>query len=287
MLRRPAVAGSWYSANPAVLAREVDTYLSRVPTCPLGPRQVQAVVAPHAGLMYSGPVAAAAYGAARDGGYERLVLVGPSHYVAFEGVAAWPAGEFATPLGALPVASADVRALVDACPLIVVRTDAHAREHSLEMHLPFVARVFPGLPIVPLVMGAQTRDTIDALAAALCQVFRGRHVLLAASSDLSHFFNADTADVLDSRTAQFVAAFDADGLLGDMERYPLYERGRFVMCGGGPVIAVMQAARRLGATDAAVLARTHSGQVSGDQDRVVGYLAAAFGARTAADPGGP
>jgi hypothetical protein len=286
MLRRPAVAGSWYPADPVVLADDIDAYLAHAPTCPLEAARIRAVLAPHAGLVYSGGVAAAAYGAARHGGFECLVLVGPSHYVAFDGVAAWPAGDFSTPLGPLPVAEADVRALVKASPLITVRTDAHVREHSLEMHLPFVARLFPGLPIVPLVMGAQTRGTIEALASALCQVFQGRHVLLAASSDLSHFFGAETAETLDGRTAALVGAFDVEGLHRSMEQYPLYERGRYVMCGGGPVLAVMQASRGLGAHDSVVLARQHSGHVSGDGQRVVGYLAAAFGDRGRTPQGG-
>jgi AmmeMemoRadiSam system protein B len=225
--------------------------------------------------MYSGGVAGAAFAAVRGGEYEAIVLVGPSHYVGFDGAALPEADVFGTPLGELPVEQTLAQQLA-ASPFVVRRADAHAQEHSLEMELPFVARLFPGTPIVPLVMGEQTRETIEGVADALARACANRHLLLVASSDLSHFFDAQTANRLDGRVADLVEAFDADGLVREMDRYPLYERGRYVMCGGGPVVAVMRAARALGASRATVLAHSHSGLISGDNDRVVGYLAAAF-----------
>ena len=277
MLRPTAVAGSWYTGHPAALTREVDEYPGRAscPTCP--DDQVRAVLAPHAGLMYRVRSPAPPTPRCAAGSYDAVVLVGPSHYVDFEGVAVWPGGAFATPFGPLPVPQAEVERLVASSPVVSVRTDAHSHEHSLEMQLPFIAHLLPGVPIVPLVMGHQSRQTVEALAASLVEHFRGRRVLLVASSDLSHFFDAETADTLDGRVERLVGAFDADGLMREMERYPYYERGRCVMCGGGPAVAVMHAARGLGAIGATVLARSHSGIVSGDNDRVVGYLAAAFG----------
>jgi AmmeMemoRadiSam system protein B len=154
---------------------------------------------------------------------------------------------------------------------------AHRKEHSLEMQLPFLRRVHPELPIVPLLIGFQRRETIEALAAAIVRAFTGRRALLIASTDLSHYFDAKTARTLDGRVEARVAAFDADGLLELFEQYPEHERGRYVACGGGAAIAVMKAARELGATDSRVLKYAHSGEVSGDYDGVVGYLAAAFG----------
>jgi AmmeMemoRadiSam system protein B len=277
MLRRPAVAGTWYPADPDSLAREVDAHLARASRLDTPSHRIRAVIVPHAGLMYSGGIAAAAYCAVRDETYEALVLVGPSHYVGFNGVSAWPGGGFATPFGEMPVLASAVKALMSETPIVSTRTDAHAREHSLEMQLPFIARLFPAMPIVPLVMGEQTRETIEQLGDALARVFTGRHVLLVASTDLSHFFDAATADTLDGRVARLVASFDTDGLMRELERYPLHERGRFVMCGGGPAVAVMRAAQALDASEAVVIARTHSGMISGDNDQVVGYLAAAFG----------
>ena len=275
MANRPAaVAGTWYPGTAGALTREVDDYLSRVDRVPSG--DVRAIIAPHAGIMFSGPVGAYAYKAVAHGSYDAAVLLGPSHYVAFDGVSLWPDGAFDTPLGAARI-DARGAANLAAFPIVQTLPEAHRREHSLEMQLPFLRRVLPEVPIVPLVMGFQTRETIEAVAAALTSAFSARNVLLVASTDLSHFFDAQTAAQLDGRVQECVAAFDADSLLAEFERYPEGERGRYVACGGGPAIAVMMAARALGARDAQALKYAHSGHVSGDNSHVVGYLAAAMG----------
>jgi AmmeMemoRadiSam system protein B len=270
------VAGTWYPRIPAVLAGEVDSYLNAASEGPRG--TVQAIVSPHAGLMFSGPVAAYAYKAARSGQFDVAVLVGPSHYVGFEGAALWPDGAFESPAGRVPIDEAGAQALA-ASPVVRVMPEAHAREHSLEMQLPFL----PGIPIVPVVIGFQRRATIEALAEAIAAAFNGRRALLVASTDLSHYFDAATAATLDARVQQRVAAFDAEGLLALFEEYPEGERGRYVACGGGAAIAVMLAARALGAVHGRVLKYAHSGEISGDNTAVVGYLAAAFGTFTDAD----
>lgn len=272
--RAAAVAGSWYPGSAPALAREVDAHLEAA--APWTGGEIRAIVAPHAGMMFSGPVGAWAYKAAATQIYDVAVLVGPSHYVAFDGVALFPDGAFATPLGDLPIDERGARALA-ASPLVRPLPQAHAREHSLEMQLPFLRRLMPETPIVPLLIGYQTGDTIRALAGALVSAFRDRRPLLVASTDLSHYFDAATAGELDGRVQRLMAAFDPEGLLARFEEYPEGERGRYVACGGGAVIAVMMAARALGARHARVLKYAHSGEVSGDCDGVVGYVAAAFG----------
>ena len=275
MRNRPtAVAGTWYPGNPAALVQDVDDYLEQA-VVESGLR-VRAIIAPHAGLMFSGPVAAWAYKAAAAGAYDAAILVGPSHFVGFDGVAVWPTGCFESPLGPARVDEALAAALL-ASPIAHEREAAHRREHSLEMQLPFLRRLFPDLPIVPIVVGYQVRETIDALGALLAEVARDRNVLLVASTDLSHYFDAATADRLDGRVRDLVNAFDVDGLVEVYEQYPEHERGRYVACGGGAAIAVMRAAQRLGATAGRVLQYAHSGHVSHDDTAVVGYLAAAFG----------
>jgi AmmeMemoRadiSam system protein B len=274
MIRPTAVAGTWYPRVPGALLREVDGYLNAAADGPRG--QVRAIVSPHAGLMFSGPVAAYAYKAVAAGDFEVAVLVGPSHYVGFEGAALWPDGAFDSPFGPAVVDEAGARALA-AFPVVQSMPSAHRREHSLEMQLPFLQRVLPDLPIVPVLIGFQRRATIEALAAAIAGAFAGRRALLVASTDLSHYFDAATAATLDGRVQQRVAAFDPEGLLDMFEEYPDTERGRYVACGGGAAIAVMMAARALGARDGRVLHYGHSGEISGDYDGVVGYLAAAFG----------
>ncbi|MGH9373306.1 MAG: AmmeMemoRadiSam system protein B [Vicinamibacterales bacterium] len=273
-IRPAAVAGSWYPGSAGALTREVDAYLQRAAEWTGG--SIRAIIAPHAGLMFSGPVGAYAYKAVATQSYDVAVLVGPSHFVGFDGVALFPDGAFATPLGDVLIDDRGSRAL-SASPLVRSLPQAHQREHSLEMQLPFLRRVLPDVPIVPLLIGHQTRETIVALGEALATACRGRSALLVASSDLSHYFDARTAQELDGRVQARIAAFDANGLLELFEQYPEHERGRYVACGGGAAIAVMLAARALEATSARVLRYAHSGDVSGDDDGVVGYVAAALG----------
>ena len=273
MVRPAAVAGSWYPGTRGALEREVDSLLARavVPALP----RVVAVISPHAGMMYSGGVAAHAYRAIAQADVDTIVLVGPSHYVGFDGVAIYDRGGFETPLGLAEIDEETAAALMAASPLIGPHPSAHSREHSLEMQLPFVQRVLSA-KIVPLVIGYQTRQTIVALADALARALEGKPAVIAASTDLSHYFPADRAEALDSRVREFVGRFDPEGLLEEFESYPEHERGRFVACGGGAAIATMIAARKLGATRGHVLKYAHSGGVSGDRSAVVGYLAAAL-----------
>lgn len=270
-LRRAAVAGTWYPASATSLTETVSGYLAAADvggsaSAP-APGALVALVAPHAGLVYSGPVAAFAY-RWLDSVCDTVVLVGPSHYVGFEGASLWSAGAFDTPLGPLAVNAEVASALRERCTVLTERLDAHKREHSLEMQLPFVATRAPRASIVPIVMGYQTRATSFALGDALAEVLEGRRAVLVASSDLSHFYSADVAAGLDARVAERVAALDADGLMSLLEARPDHA------CGGGPMVAVLHAARRLGATHASVEHYADSGDVSGDKSSVVGYLAA-------------
>jgi hypothetical protein len=230
-----------------------------------------ALIAPHAGLMYSGPVAAHAYRLLRGRAFDVIVLVGPSHFAGFDGVAVWPRGGFATPLGVAAIDEACAAQVMQATALVHERPAAHAREHALEMQLPFLQRLATGVPIVPLVMGSQTADTARELGQALATVLGGRRALLVASTDLSHYHDRATAAALDGVIIDCVARFDADGLQAALEVRPDHA------CGGGPAVAVMRAAGLLGARDALVLHYADSGDVSGDTSSVVGYLAAAFG----------
>ncbi len=273
-VRAAAVAGSWYPGTAGALRREVQRYLDAAGTGPQG--EVRGLVAPHAGLIYSGPVGAFAYATLAGRRYEFIVLIGPSHYLAFEGVAILAHGAFDLPVGAVPIAEQAADRLQRASACVREMPAAHAREHSLEMQLPFLAHVLPGTPIVPLVMGHQTRETVVELGRALAAAFAGREVLLVASSDLSHYHDAGTAAELDGRVVDLISRFDAEGLLDALERFPEHA------CGGGPIVSMMLAARGLGARESRVLRYADSGDVSGDKTAVVGYLAAVVGAFVAA-----
>jgi MEMO1 family protein len=269
-VRRAAVAGTWYPDKPARLIGELNAYLANAKAGQHGPPR--AIVAPHAGLMYSGPVAAYAYTAARNIRPQAVVLIGPSHFVPFHGVSVWPDGAWETPLGPIEVDAALARAIKEASDAAFEIEAAHAREHSLEMQLPFLAHLMPGVPIVPVLMGHQTRTTAFALGRAVADAVTaaGKEVLLVASSDLSHYEDAHVAEQLDRVVMDRVAANDAAGLMEALEREPRHA------CGGGPIVTVLDAATRLGATAAKVLSYADSGDVSGDKSSVVGYMAASI-----------
>ncbi|HXD15957.1 MAG TPA: AmmeMemoRadiSam system protein B [Vicinamibacterales bacterium] len=269
-VRPAAVAGTWYPAAADRLGRELDEYVAGAAIDTL-PAPI-AIVAPHAGLKYSGPVAAFAYKAVSGQPYRAAILVGPSHYVGFNGVSIWARGAWQTPYGPIPVAEELAGRIAAASAEIGEHRQAHGREHSLEMQLPFVAHLLPGVPIVPMVMGYQSRDTAFGLGDALARTLRAEsepRPLLIASSDLSHYQDARTAAMMDAVVLDHVERLDADGLMQALEREPHHA------CGGGPIVAVLRAARQLGATDARVLKYADSGDVSGDKSSVVGYMAAA------------
>ena len=301
MIRRTAVAGSWYPDNPTRLAVELDLHLANA-AVEMTARSPRALIAPHAGLMYSGPVAAFAYKMLSGSSYRSIVLVGPSHFVPFRGVSIWPAGHWQTPFGAVAVDTELAHAIRMECFDVVDLPSAHGREHSLEMQMPFVAHLQPGARIVPLVMGHQTRETAFALGDGIARACRVRDdgsvasrnpthigpvsvgrvpleteaiesgpadVLLIASSDLSHYENSEVASRMDAVIVDHVEALDPKGLMTALEHEPRHA------CGGGPMVAVMHAARQLGASEAQVLRYADSGDVSGDKSSVVGYLAAA------------
>jgi AmmeMemoRadiSam system protein B len=269
-IRPTAVAGRWYPADADTLGAEVDACLAAA-SADTRFADLVALVAPHAGLAYSGPVAAHAYRQLVDRDEATIVLVGPSHFVAFDGVALFPTGGFGSPFGTIGIDEEFGHRLLAATDVVRESRGPHRREHSLEMQLPFIGRLAAGKKIVPLLMGRQTGETVRALGAALGEVAAARPALLVASSDLSHYEDAATATRLDAVVIERVAAFDADGLQWALERQPGHA------CGGGPMVAVMLAARALGATRATVLHYADSGDVSGDKSSVVGYMAAAFG----------
>jgi AmmeMemoRadiSam system protein B len=274
-VRKPAVAGTWYPGRAADLVAELESYLGlAVPPTDLG--QLIALISPHAGLRYSGPVAAHGYSLLRGCTERTVVLVGPSHRHAFGGIAVWARGAFETPLGLIPIDEPLAGQILAGGGGIREDPRPHRDEHSLEMQLPFLQHLVGQLRIVPLLMGSQTRDEVDHLAETLGRVLRRREdVLLVASSDLSHYEPAAVAHRLDSRVVGDVEGFDAEGLMRRLEDCPEHA------CGGGPMVAVMKASRLIGAKKAVVLRYADSGDAGErDKSRVVGYLSAALWGET-------
>lgn len=259
-VRPPAVAGRFYPADPVELRQLITDLLAQVPPA-TGPAP-KALIAPHAGYPYSGPIAASAYAQlipARDQ-IKRIVLFGPSHYVSLDGLASTSAEAFATPLGIVPVDLEAVRAL-RSLPQVKELDEAHAHEHSLEVQLPFLQCVLGGFTLVPLAVGDATPEEISQVLDAL---WDGPGTRFVVSSDLSHYYDFQTARRLDRATAKAIEALKPGGIIEDGA------------CGRIPIRGLLQAARRHG-LHARTIDLRNSGDTAGPRDRVVGYGAFAFG----------
>lgn len=269
-VRASILAGRWYPESPPTLAKSIDGFLSRAGTPRLNGK-LTAVIVPHAGHVYSGQVAAHAYKSVKGRQFRQIILLGPSHHMRFSGVSVNLQSGYETPLGLVPVDRNLGKKLLDAGSHIRWLKEAHAREHCLEIQLPFLQRVLSDFQIVPILMGKQDYKTCAKLATTLNQVLGNTEgTLILASSDLSHFYTYKHAKALDFQFIKRVQSFDPRGLAQDLAT------GRCEACGGGPVVATLLTAQKMGADRAIVLSYANSGDVTGDHRRVVGYLSAAL-----------
>lgn len=253
-VRPAAVAGTFYPRSPAALREEVVRLLGAAP--PAGERRPKALVVPHAGYVYSGPVAATAYAQLRAPGppVERVVLVGPAHHVPVAGLALPEATRFETPLGELPVDEAGARRALQ-FPQVVRNAAAHGLEHSLEVQLPFLQEVLGSFAVVPLAVGrASPGDVAEVLEA----LWGGGETLVVISTDLSHYLSYDEGRALDRRTARQVLALDAEGLEWEQA------------CGRAGLQGLLVVARRRHLAIEQLDLRS-SGDTGGDRHSVVGY----------------
>ncbi len=265
--REPTAAGLFYPELKLVLEREVDEYLLRAKSSRVN-GTIRGLIAPHAGYAYSGLTAAAGYRLVKDASYEAVVVIGPSHREYFNGISLYPGPSYRTPLGELPIHEELRSALADCHPLIGLSEDGHRHEHSVEVQVPFLQRVLGKTDFVPIVMGDQSRETCLVLEQALYSACKDRNVLLVASTDLSHYHPYKEATDLDRKVIDVVERFLPEDLLR------MLEEEEVEACGGGPMVSVMLASRRLGATSSRALVYCNSGDVTGDRDAVVGYCSA-------------
>ena len=258
-IRRAAVAGSFYPGEAAALASEVASYLRGAAVSPPPPTP-KAIIAPHAGYIYSGAIAASAYARlqAAAGRITRVVLAGPAHRVYVTGAAVPAALSFASPLGPVAIDQAAIESL-RALPFVETSDAAHAREHSLEVHLPFLQAVLGTFTLVPIVVGDARPEEMARLFEI---VWGGDETLVVVSSDLSHYMPYDAACVRDRHTAESILALDA--------RLDPDEA-----CGAAPINGLLSVARQRAMAVELVDLR-NSGDTAGDRDRVVGYGAFAF-----------
>jgi MEMO1 family protein len=266
---RPAqVAGHFYASNPDKLRKDINLLLD-VTKPKEKIERVFGIVSPHAGYVYSGKTAAHAYNLLVGKKYKRVFVISPSHSEYFPGICVFEGDAYETPLGLIKVDKEFREKVLTDDGIIFMGYEGHRREHALEVQLPFLQTVLKDFKIVPVVMGDQSKRSVDALANKLAEV-SDDETLVVASSDLSHFYSKSQADRLDSVVEKRVREFDYESLQYDLDNHACEA------CGGGPIVALMKAAIFKNIRHSMVLSRTDSGDVTGDNSEVVGYLSAVF-----------
>ncbi len=253
MNRQPAVAGVFYPVNTQQLHKMLDQYLKDAKTDAKVPK---AIIAPHAGYIYSGPVAATAYARLKQARHliKRVVVIGPSHRVAFKGLAVSKADTFSTPLGKIPVDQQAVEMIVQ-LPFVDYLEQAHTYEHSLEVHLPFLQETLNDFKIVPIVAGDASPEQVGQV---IDKLWGGDETLIVISSDLSHYHTYEAASQLDNLTSEIIETKQYERLNSESA------------CGKVPVCGLLKVARERSLSIKTIDLR-NSGDTAGDKSRVVGY----------------
>ena len=261
LIRHPAVAGRFYPSDPDDLRAEVESHLSP----PQQTVSAMGCVVPHAGYVYSGDVAGAVY--ARLDLPRRIILLCPNHTGMGHPLAIMSTGAWQTPLGQAPIDSEVAADLKRRCPLLGEDSDAHRAEHGAEVQLPFLQVRRPDFMFVPIVLGTGFPEVLQALGETIADVVHtvSEPVLIIASSDMNHYENETITRVKDQKAIERILVMDAPGL------FDVVMNEEISMCGFGPAVAMLTAAKRLGATGAELVRYATSGDISGDRERVVGY----------------
>ena len=283
-IRKPAVAGAFYPADPEVLKKQVDGFLERAETAKIDGRII-ALVSPHAGYPYSGQIAGTAFRQVRGNRYDAVIVIAPSHSEYFHGVSVFDKGGYETPLGVVPVDETLAGDIIEKDTIIQTSMAGHHGEHSLEVQLPFVQEALVDPRIVPIVMADRSFDTCQRLAKAISNAVEGKDVLIVASTDFYHGYSYEECVAADARTLEAIEAYNPKELCDGLARET------FHACGGGPVTVALLAAREMGAGKAKVIGRTNSNDVTGERGGYcVGYAAVAIyeqGAAEKSESGNP
>jgi AmmeMemoRadiSam system protein B/AmmeMemoRadiSam system protein A len=279
LVRLPAVAGTFYPNDPVTLAKVIDGYLAEASRLEPEP---SILIAPHAGYVYSGGVAAQSFKQAQGRDYARVIILGFNHSASygFDGAAIWSTGAWRTPLGDVPIDVGFAQALLDISPVFSTDRSIHLDEHSLEVEVPFIQRVLPGIPIVPVSIGRPTLENARAIADALTVALTAHpRSLVVVSTDLSHYPRYRDAQRVDAASLQTVMSLDTLALEAwDEEAMSKHTPNlHTTMCGKGPVLVAMMLAANLGAEQVTLIKYANSGDTpDGEPGRVVGYAAVEF-----------
>jgi len=265
IVRHPAVAGRFYPVDPNDLRAEARNYLSQASSTKQAPVRAVGCIAPHAGYMYSGHVAGAVF--ARVEVPRRCIVMCPNHTGMGRALAVMSEGAWQTPLGDVPIDAELAGALMKRFPALHEDSAAHRGEHAAEVELPFLLLRQPKLSFVPVALGTGQFEVLEQLGKALADVVAAQNdpVLIVASSDMNHYESDAVTRVKDHRAIERILTLDPRGL------FDVVTQQDISMCGFGPAVAMLTAARQLGAKSAELVKYATSGDVSGDRNMVVGY----------------
>jgi len=265
MLRHPAVAGRFYPSDPDDLRAEVHGYLSQASSTKQAPARALGCIAPHAGYIYSGHVAGAVF--ERVDVPRRCFVLCPNHTGVGRALSVVSAGAWETPLADIPIDGGLAAALKERFPALQEDSSAHRAEHAAEVELPFLLLRQPELRFVPIALGTGQFETLEQLGKALADVITAQNdsILIVASSDMNHYESDAVTRLKDHQAIERILTLDPRGL------YDVVTQQDISMCGFGPAVAMLTAARELGAKSAELVKYATSGDVSGDRNMVVGY----------------
>lgn len=266
-IREPNVSGSFYPDDPKELSLVIDADLSKVTNRVIS-GDPGVIVSPHAGYQYSAGVAAFGYSLLAENKFDTVVIIAPSHAMAFSGVAVWPQGFFRTPLGDVPVDSDSCARLMESDPGVKENREAFSAEHSLEVQLPFLQKSLKNFRIIPLLCGEMTLADAQLLAHSLSLLKKERGFLVVVSTDLSHYHAYEDANRIDAGTIFYLKGLDPQGL------YAAFLSGKSEACGIFPLLTGIFYAREAGFNGVDILKYANSGDVTGGKEKVVGYLSA-------------
>lgn len=272
-IRKPAVAGMFYTADPAELREDIEKLLATAPDSTIS-GEIKSLIVPHAGYIYSGLTAAYAYKLLGKNPVSAVIVISPSHREYFAGISVYNGDAFRTPLGDVPVDHELCDQLAEKDIIIIRSERGHRAEHAIEVQIPFLQTVLGEFSLVPITVGDQRPEFCRHLSEKLARVLKDKNAIIVASTDLSHYHTAQEADKLDDIVIADIAKFDHAGLLADIQS----ERAE--ACGGGPAVIALAASEKLGATDVKILHRCNSGDISGDLSAVVGYVSAVVYVKT-------
>jgi len=268
-IRKPVWAGQFYDGQTEVLSKQIDRFLLNAKgTAPVSGK-ILVLIAPHAGYLYSGQVAAYAYRMIQNKDYETVIIIGTSHHYGFEGCSIYPRGGYETPLGLAKIDDSLAMELSKFSGYKYI-PQAHQKEHSVEVQVPFIQKTLPHAKIVPIVMGFPSKNSISRLSNALVKSLKNKNALVVVSTDMSHYLPKKRANEVDSQTISLIKSFKINSLISKLEQR------ENILCGGGGVVSALLYAQKLGKAKVNILNYADSSLAGGPESQVVGYMAASI-----------